>query len=74
MVSPLLVFIGSGINILLQEFVVDPKYNRFGLLITAPFLMCVSIVSGPPDTCTFFPSFQPVLLLASHRQPLVLVS
>ncbi|KAF9782477.1 glycosyl transferase family group 2-domain-containing protein [Thelephora terrestris] len=36
-------FIGSGVNIMLQEFVLDPTYNRFGLLITAPFLMCVSI-------------------------------
>ena len=31
---------------MLQEFVLDPTYNRFGLLATAPFLMCVSIVSG----------------------------
>ena len=68
------VFIGSGLNIILQEFVVDPKYNRFGLLITAPFLMCVSIVSDLSDTCTFLYSFQSVLLFASHCQPLVLVS
>lgn len=40
------VFIGSGINIMLQEFVLDPTYNRFGLLATAPFLVCVSLVSG----------------------------
>ena len=74
MVSPLLVFIGSGINIILQEFAVDPTYNRFGLLVTAPFLMCVSIVSDLSNTRTFCHSFQPVLLLASHRKPLVLVS
>jgi hypothetical protein len=43
-----LVFIASGINVVLQEFVLDPSYNRFGLLITAPFLMCVSIVSNHP--------------------------
>lgn len=41
------VFIGSGINILLQEFILDPTYNRFGLLATSPFLVCVSLVSGP---------------------------
>ena len=44
------VFIGSGVNIILQEFALDPTYNRFGLLITAPFLICVSIVSDPSDT------------------------
>lgn len=38
-----LFFIGSGVNIMLQEFALDPTYNRFGLLITAPFLICVSI-------------------------------
>lgn len=43
------VFIASGVNIMLQEFALDPTYNRFGLLITAPFLMCVSIVSGLSD-------------------------
>ena len=32
---------------MLQEFVLDPTYNRFGLLATAPFLVCVSLVSGP---------------------------
>lgn len=68
------VFIGSGINIMLQEFTLDPTYNRFGLLITVPFLVCVSIVSGRPVTSTFLLSFQSVLLLASRRQHLLLAS
>ena len=38
---------------MLQEFAVDPTYNRFGLLITAPFLMCVSIVSDLFNSSTF---------------------
>lgn len=42
------VFIGSGVNVILQEFALDPTYSRFGLLITAPFLICVSIVSCLP--------------------------
>jgi hypothetical protein len=71
---PFSVFIGSGINILLQEFALDPTYNRFGLLITSPFLICVSIVSGLPDTPSPLLSFQLVLLLANRCQRLVLVS
>lgn len=69
-----LVFIGSGINIMLQEFALDPTYNRFGLLITAPFLICVSIVSDPPRASIFLFSFYSVLLSASRCQHLVLVS
>lgn len=68
------VFIGSGVNIMLQEFVLDPTYNRFGLLITAPFLMCVSIVSGLPDPSVFLFSPESVLLLASRCQHLLPVS
>ena len=68
------VFIGSGINIVLQEFVLDPTYNRFGLLITVPFLVCVSIVSGLLRAFIFLFSFQSVLLPPSHCQPLVLVN
>ena len=59
---------------MLQEFVLDPTYNRFGLLVTAPFLMCVSIVSGLPVASIFLLSFQPVLLFASRCEYLVLVS
>ena len=54
---PFSVFIGSGINIMLQEFVLDPTYNRFGLLATAPFLVCVSIVSDQGRAFTFLLSF-----------------
>ena len=59
---------------MLQEFVLDPTYNRFGLLVTAPFLMCVSIVSGSPRTFVVLLSLHSVLLLASHCQYLVFVS
>jgi len=58
---------------MLQEFALDPTYNRFGLLITAPFLACVSIVSDLPETSTFLFSSNSVLLLASCCQRLVLV-
>ena len=68
------VFIGSGINVMLQEFALDPTYSRFGLLITAPFLICVSIVSHIFGTLTFLLSSQSALLLANRCQHLVLVS
>jgi hypothetical protein len=41
-------FIGSGINILLQEWRLTNDYKRFALMATAPFLFCVSLV------CTMF--------------------
>ncbi|THH11529.1 hypothetical protein EW145_g574 [Phellinidium pouzarii] len=36
-------FIGSGTNILVQEFMLDGSTTRFALLATAPFLFCVSL-------------------------------
>ncbi|TFK97186.1 glycosyl transferase family group 2-domain-containing protein [Pterulicium gracile] len=36
-------FIASGLNILLQEWRLDGDYTRFALLVSAPFLFCVSI-------------------------------
>ncbi|KAI5123019.1 hypothetical protein M0805_007640 [Coniferiporia weirii] len=36
-------FVGSGTNVLLQESMLDGSYVRFALLVTAPFLFCVSI-------------------------------
>ncbi|KAI0267567.1 glycosyl transferase family group 2-domain-containing protein [Russula aff. rugulosa BPL654] len=36
-------FIGSGVNILLQEWRLTNDYTRFALLATAPFLFCVSL-------------------------------
>ena len=42
--SSFLVFIASGILILLQEWRLDHDYTRFALLATAPFLVCVSLV------------------------------
>ncbi|OBZ72967.1 hypothetical protein A0H81_07224 [Grifola frondosa] len=36
-------FIGSGISIILQEALLDDHWVRFALLVTAPFLICVSL-------------------------------
>ncbi|KAJ6629846.1 glycosyl transferase family group 2-domain-containing protein [Mycena sp. CBHHK59/15] len=38
-----LFFIASGLNILLEEWRLDQDYARFGLMATAPFLVCVSL-------------------------------
>lgn len=36
-------FIGSGISVLLAEWLLDDNYVRFSLLITSPFLFCISL-------------------------------
>ncbi|KAM5541501.1 hypothetical protein V8D89_004691 [Ganoderma adspersum] len=36
-------FIASGIAILIQESLLDENWTRFALLVTAPFLLCVSL-------------------------------
>ncbi|KAI0315682.1 glycosyl transferase family group 2-domain-containing protein [Amylostereum chailletii] len=36
-------FVGSGVNVLLQEWRLDHEYQRFALLVTTPFLFCVSL-------------------------------
>lgn len=36
-------FVASGLTILLQEFRLDHDYTRFALLVTFPFLVCVSL-------------------------------
>uniref|UniRef100_A0A0W0F5W9 Uncharacterized protein n=1 Tax=Moniliophthora roreri TaxID=221103 RepID=A0A0W0F5W9_MONRR len=36
-------FVGSGLSTLLQEWRLDGHYERFALLVTAPFLCCVSL-------------------------------
>ncbi|KAG9312748.1 glycosyl transferase family group 2-domain-containing protein [Chiua virens] len=36
-------FIGSGVAMLLQESLMDETWTRFALLVTAPFMFCVSI-------------------------------
>ncbi|KAG6334613.1 hypothetical protein ID866_4474 [Astraeus odoratus] len=36
-------FIGSGISVMLSEWVLDGNYFRFVLLVTAPFLFCVAL-------------------------------
>lgn len=36
-------FVGSGLSTLLQEWRLDGRVDRFALLVTAPFLCCVSL-------------------------------
>jgi cellulose synthase/poly-beta-1,6-N-acetylglucosamine synthase-like glycosyltransferase len=36
-------FIGSGVSILMQEYRLDGNWTRFFLLVTTPFLYCVSL-------------------------------
>jgi len=38
-----LFFIGSGVSIVIQEIVLDSWYPRLALLVTTPFLFCVSL-------------------------------
>ncbi|KAH8116831.1 glycosyl transferase family group 2-domain-containing protein [Phellopilus nigrolimitatus] len=38
-----ILFIGSGTSILVQEWILDGNASRFALLVTAPFLFCVSL-------------------------------
>ena len=38
-----LFFVGSGLNILVREWMLDGDTTRFALLATAPFLFCVSL-------------------------------
>ena len=42
------VFMGSGLRMLLMEFFLDGDYVRFALVVTMPFLFCVSLVSSTP--------------------------
>lgn len=39
-----LVFVGSGIAVLLAEWVLDSNYSRFSLVVTTPFLFSVALV------------------------------
>lgn len=36
-------FIGSGVNMLIEEWVLDHDFMRFALLAASPFLLCVSL-------------------------------
>ncbi|KAI0707462.1 glycosyl transferase family group 2-domain-containing protein [Cerioporus squamosus] len=38
-----LFFIGSGVSVLIEEALLDGSYTRFALLVTTPFLFCVSL-------------------------------
>lgn len=39
------VFVGSGLQVLMTEWRLDHDYTRFALMVTSPFLFCVSLVS-----------------------------
>jgi hypothetical protein len=39
------VFVAQGTNMLITESVLDGKFERFALLVTTPFLFCISLVS-----------------------------
>ena len=45
------VFISTGVTILLQEYILGGQPMRFALVLTIPFVLCVSLVSHPepPD-------------------------
>ena len=43
-------FIATGMAILLEEFLLDGNWTRFALLVTAPFLFCVSLVRHTPSS------------------------
>ena len=38
-------FVGSGTSILIVESTLDETFTRFALLVTAPMLFCISLVS-----------------------------
>ncbi|OBZ72965.1 hypothetical protein A0H81_07226 [Grifola frondosa] len=38
-----LFFIGNGVSVLLEESLLDGSWSRFALLVTVPFLFCVSL-------------------------------
>ncbi|KAI0764189.1 glycosyl transferase family group 2-domain-containing protein [Trametes elegans] len=41
--EPAVVFIGSGVSVLIEEILLDGDYTRLALLVTTPFLFCVSL-------------------------------
>lgn len=47
----LIVFIGTGISMLLQESMLDGQWIRFCLLVTAPLSFCVSLVRRGNQCC-----------------------
>ena len=48
----LLVFVGSGLEVLIAEWRLDHDFTRFALMVTAPFLFCVSLVRRRPFDTT----------------------
>lgn len=37
-------YLGSGVDTMIQEIVLDGSYVRLALLVTLPFLYCISLV------------------------------
>jgi hypothetical protein len=54
MLIPRPVFLASGLTTLLAEWRLDHDYRRFGLMATAPFLVCVSLVRLVLFSLSFF--------------------
>lgn len=38
-------YLGSGVDTMIREIVLDGSYVRLALLVTLPFLYCISLVS-----------------------------
>ncbi|KZV93948.1 hypothetical protein EXIGLDRAFT_835361 [Exidia glandulosa HHB12029] len=53
-------FIGCGVNVLLQEAMLDGGYLRFALLLTAPFVFCVALFFSCQLVSNVFFCFGPV--------------
>lgn len=44
-------YLGSGVDTMIQEIVLDGSYVRLALLVTLPFLYCISLVSNRNIRC-----------------------
>ena len=67
--SSFLVFIASGILILLQEWRLDHDYTRFALLAASPFLVCVSLVKQVFFVIREFVTYHPDQFIAVLLMP-----
>lgn len=70
------VFIASGVSIMFEESLLDGNWSRFALLVTTPFLFCVSLVRSADLRSISVPILTGrclVLLPAGHQQRLLRV-
>lgn len=58
-------YMGSGTNIMIQEIVLDGSYVRLALLVTLPFLYCISLVM----LCFFSHCAEVLLLTCGSSSP-----